>query len=139
MFPDRPKRINNNQLNDDDGYDMTESGITETEKIISKVLAETGFDIPRLFVIICVVCFALLLFNFVSILHFFFWKYSVDIFCFFFFNFHHLLRNLSSVFVRFNSRVIFLVVVEKKYFLSIKWMNVINAKKYSLWINSDRA
>nr|XP_046920413.1 nephrin-like isoform X2 [Dermatophagoides farinae] len=48
---------------------LKESGITETEKIISKVLAETGFDIPRLFVIICVVCFALLLFNFVVVFY----------------------------------------------------------------------
>nr|XP_027194216.1 nephrin-like isoform X2 [Dermatophagoides pteronyssinus] len=48
---------------------LKESGITETEKIISKVLAETGFDIPRLFVIICVVCFSLLLFNFVVVFY----------------------------------------------------------------------
>ncbi|KAF7487628.1 Nephrin [Sarcoptes scabiei] len=48
---------------------LKESGITETEKIISKVLAESGFDVPRLFVLICVICFALLLFNFVVVFY----------------------------------------------------------------------
>lgn len=45
---------------------LAESGITETEKIISKVLDQTGIDIPRLIVTVTLVGGALLLFNIVS-------------------------------------------------------------------------
>lgn len=61
---------------------IAESGITETEKIISKVLSETGADVPRFIVIAVLAGSLLLIINIVSLAILIFFKLRGQQHCF---------------------------------------------------------